>query len=99
MFIITFVSEYRPELNYSNNAILQRNPNIKTGGHWEPADCTARYHTALIIPFRDRISQLPILLGHLHSLLQYQLMAYRIFVVEQVTNLIRASIIIITKFF
>jgi len=43
-----------------------------------------RYHMAVIIPFRDRDSQLIALLRHLIPLLQRQTIHFRIFVVEQV---------------
>ena len=54
------------------------------GGEWKPADCVARYHMAVIIPFRDRDFNLRALLRHLIPLLQRQFVHFRIFVVEQV---------------
>jgi len=54
------------------------------GGEWKPEDCVARYHMAVIVPFRDRDSHLIALLRHLIPLLQRQLVHFRIFVVEQV---------------
>jgi len=54
------------------------------GGEWKPATCVARYHMAVIIPFRDRDAHLIALLRHLIPLLQRQMIHFRIFVVEQV---------------
>jgi len=56
----------------------------QSGGEWKPADCVARYHMAVVIPFRDRDSHLIALLRHLIPLLQRQMIHFRIFVVEQV---------------
>jgi hypothetical protein len=55
-----------------------------SGGIYSPGDCTSRQQLAVIIPFRNRESQLKILLRHLHPFLQRQKRSYRIFVVEQV---------------
>ena len=56
----------------------------KTGGEWQPADCVARYHMAVIIPCRDRDYHLKALLRHLIPILRRQFLHFRIFVVEQV---------------
>jgi len=56
----------------------------KKGGEWKPANCTANYHMAVIIPFRDRDFHLKALLRHLIPILRRQLIHFRIFVVEQV---------------
>ena len=56
----------------------------RTGGEWQPENCTARYHMAIIIPSRDRDSHLKALLRHLVPILRRQLIHFRIFVVEQV---------------
>jgi len=53
------------------------------GGEWKPEHCTARFHMAVIIPFRDRDSNLKALLRHLIPILRRQLIHFRIFVVEQ----------------
>jgi hypothetical protein len=52
------------------------------GGGWQPADCRSSFKTAIIIPFRDRIIHLRLLLIFLHLVMQRQLRDYRIFVVE-----------------
>jgi len=56
------------------------------GGEWKPANCVARYHMAVIIPFRDRDYNLKALLRHLIPILRRQFLHFRIFVVEQVRN-------------
>jgi len=56
----------------------------KKGGEWKPENCTARYHMAVIIPFRDRDAHLKALLRHLIPILRRQFIHFRIFVVEQV---------------
>ena len=56
---------------------------VKHGGHWSPTQCSPRQRVAVIIPFRDRMSHLNILLANLHAFLQRQQLEYRFFVVEQ----------------
>lgn len=58
-------------------------PELAPGGHYQPGDCTARHKVAIIIPYRDRVNHLAVLLHHLHPILQRQQVDYTIFVVEQ----------------
>jgi len=57
---------------------------VKNGGFWSPQECQARTKVAIIIPFRNREKHLPVLLRHLHPVLQRQRLDYRIFVIKQV---------------
>ncbi len=57
------------------------------GGHWKPKECISNYKIAIIIPYRDRLPHLKVLLYYLHMILQRQLHDYRIFVVEPTTPL------------
>ncbi|KAK7580551.1 hypothetical protein V9T40_001180 [Parthenolecanium corni] len=57
--------------------------NVKPGGEWEPSDCKARYSVALIIPYRDRLTQLSFFIRYIHIFLYYQQIQYRIYVIEQ----------------
>lgn len=53
------------------------------GGWHKPHECKPRDRVAIIVPYRNRANQLPILLKNLHSLLMKQQIEYGIFVVEQ----------------
>lgn len=53
------------------------------GGHQMPFDCQARNKIAIIVPYRDRLSNLCWLLLNLHPFLTKQQLDYTIFVVEQ----------------
>jgi len=57
--------------------------NVKFGGWWTPENCKPRSKVAILIPFRKRETQLQMFLYHMHPILQRQLLAYRIFVIEQ----------------
>lgn len=57
--------------------------NLGPGGHYSPPHCRARSRVALIIPYRDRASQLNALLYHMHPFLQKQQLEYGIIIVEQ----------------
>ena len=61
------------------------NTSIRSGGHWFPSHCTARYRVAIIIPYRNRDMQLRIFLNFMHTFLQKQQLDYRIFLVEPVS--------------
>ncbi|XP_076445703.1 uncharacterized protein LOC143283381 isoform X2 [Babylonia areolata] len=60
---------------------------LAPGGEWSPPDCLARYRLAVIIPYRDRLAHLTVLLAHLLPILKRQQLHFRIFVVEQFGNL------------
>ena len=66
--------------------IINKNPSVQRGGCWRPPDCESQTRLALMIPYRDRAVQLRVLLGHLHWLLQRQLINYCIFVIEQTAD-------------
>ncbi|KAK4873417.1 hypothetical protein RN001_015446 [Aquatica leii] len=55
----------------------------KLGGEYEPSDCKAIFEVAVIVPYRNRQTQLQLFLNYMHAFLQQQKLKYRIFVVEQ----------------
>ena len=57
---------------------------VQSGGTWWPTHCEARDRVAVVIPYRARKNHLGLLLDQLHSLLQRQLIHYKIYVIEQV---------------
>ncbi|XP_078527601.1 beta-1,4-galactosyltransferase 1-like [Lissotriton helveticus] len=61
-------------------------PNVRTGGHFRPADCEARQHIAIIIPFRRRELHLTIWLFYMHQFMQRQQADYGVYVIEQFGN-------------
>ncbi|XP_071440193.1 beta-1,4-N-acetylgalactosaminyltransferase bre-4-like [Hetaerina americana] len=56
---------------------------ILPGGVWKPTDCLPNFQVAIIIPYRDRETQLNIFLSYMHPYLQAQMLEYRIVVVQQ----------------
>lgn len=58
---------------------------VSNGGRWTPS-CQSRQKVAIIVPFRDRQNHLYIFLRHMHPFLRWQLLDYRIFVIEQADN-------------
>lgn len=60
---------------------------IEMGGHWRPSDCLSRHKVAVIIPYRDRLPHLMVLIRYLHFFLRRQMIEYQIFVVEPTTPL------------
>ncbi|XP_050391425.1 beta-1,4-N-acetylgalactosaminyltransferase bre-4 [Patella vulgata] len=75
-----------PLATYTNaisfEEILKNSPNLQPGGRYKPKDCVARHKVAIIIPYRDRITHLQILLQNLHPILERQLIDYGIYVVD-----------------
>ncbi|KAH7718622.1 Protein BRE-4 [Aphelenchoides avenae] len=61
-------------------------PDLREGGRWSPANCTARHRLAVVIPYRNRDAHLRGFLYNMHAFLQRQRMDYQIFVVEQWGN-------------
>lgn len=56
---------------------------VSSGGEFFPLDCQAKYRTAIIVPYRNRESQLNKFLIYMHNYLRKQRIHYRIFVIEQ----------------
>lgn len=52
-------------------------------GNQEPLDCLAKYKIAIIVPYRDRLSNLCTFLLNMHPFLTKQQLDYTIFIVEQ----------------
>ena len=58
---------------------------LQPGGRWRPNDCIAKQKVALLIPYRDRESDLQIFFNNIHIFLQKQYLHYGIYLIEQVT--------------
>ncbi|CAG5121323.1 unnamed protein product [Candidula unifasciata] len=63
--------------------IIAANPQVHKGGAWAPSDCQSWQKVAIIVPYRNRLQPLRLLLRRLHPMLQRQKLDYRIFIVEQ----------------
>ncbi|XP_053956751.1 beta-1,4-galactosyltransferase 1 [Anastrepha ludens] len=70
---------YRPQ--YRDHVL--RGEEILQGGEYFPEECSARYSTAIIVPYRKREEQLHAFLIYMHNYLRQQRIHYRIFLVEQ----------------
>ncbi|XP_022807119.1 beta-1,4-galactosyltransferase 6-like isoform X2 [Stylophora pistillata] len=58
---------------------------VQKGGQWKP-DCVPRKKVAIVVPFRDRQEHLNIFIRHMHKYLRWQMLEYRIFIIEQADN-------------
>lgn len=72
-------------LNVTSDYYGEDGLRIENGGHWTPKNCKSNFKIAIIIPYRDRLPHLKVVLYYLHLILQRQLHDYRIFVVEPTT--------------
>uniref|UniRef100_A0AAF5RW29 Beta-1,4-N-acetylgalactosaminyltransferase n=2 Tax=Wuchereria bancrofti TaxID=6293 RepID=A0AAF5RW29_WUCBA len=72
--------------NLKEQEVAQIHSYIKSGGHWKPRNCLARHKIAIIIPFRDRQSQLTRLLDFLFPILKHQNLDFRFIITEQYGN-------------
>ncbi|ESO83434.1 hypothetical protein LOTGIDRAFT_133456, partial [Lottia gigantea] len=62
--------------------VYKENPVLEPGGRYHPKDCVARHRVAIIIPYRNRESQLKIFLKNIHPILQRQQLDYGIYVID-----------------
>ena len=74
-------------LNVSSHVLGHDGARIQPGGFWRPRSCKSNFKLGVIVPYRDRLPHLKVLLHYLHLVLQRQLIEYRIFVVEPTTPL------------
>lgn len=70
----------KPELK---EEVLAKELGIQPGGQWEPTTCQAQFNVAIILPYRNRETQLAIFTNYIHPFLQKQNLHYQIFVIEQ----------------
>ena len=58
------------------DAILEevklKQPSLRLGGEWRPPHCVSRHQVAIIVPFRDRESNLELFLLNMHPFLAKQ---------------------------
>nr|XP_020859753.1 beta-1,4-galactosyltransferase 3-like isoform X3 [Phascolarctos cinereus] len=73
-------------LDVTLDDIAQKNPLVQLGGHYQPPNCGALHHTAIIIPYWARRKHLHQLLYHLHPFLQRQQIHCTIYAVHQMDN-------------
>lgn len=60
---------------------------IKSGGLHSPKNCKASYKVAIIIPYRNRETNMKIFMRHMHPFLIKQQIEYGIFLIEPLQNL------------
>ena len=66
--------------------MLARRLGVLPGGQWKPTHCQPLYNVAIVLPYRNRQSQLTVFMNYIHPFLQSQNLEYRIFVIEQSTK-------------
>ncbi|XP_064093773.1 beta-1,4-N-acetylgalactosaminyltransferase bre-4-like [Macrobrachium nipponense] len=73
------------------NDVLKELEWVMPGGTWSPSyeptnPCLPRHKVAVVLPYRDRLHHLIILLSWLHPILRRQQLEYTIYVAEQAGN-------------
>lgn len=61
-------------------------PMLMQGGWYKPKECNAHDRVAIVVPYRDRATQLPVFLANLHPFLMKQQIEYGIFLIEQIAD-------------
>jgi hypothetical protein len=79
---IVYVNQTKPTWQY----LRDQNQDLQMGGHWTPPDCIPRHKVAIVIPYRNRESNLLLWLQHMHPFLKKQKIEYTVYVMEQVDN-------------
>ena len=57
---------------------------VLPGGQYKPEACVSDSNIAIIVPYRNRETQLRTFLRHIHPFLRNQFLHYRIFIIELV---------------
>ena len=68
-----------PDFEY----IAKDNVGLRPGGMFSPSGCKARHRVAIVIPYRNRMKHLRVLLHNLHPILGRQQLEYGIYVIDQ----------------
>ena len=53
-------------------------------GHWSPISCRSRFKIAILIPYRDRLSNLKTFLLNMHQFFMNQYLYYTIYLIEPI---------------
>lgn len=64
-------------------AVEDEFPDVRTGGFFQPKECTSRHRVAILIPYRNRAEHLKVFIYNLHRVLARQQIDYGVFVIEQ----------------
>ena len=85
-------SSYRIKINLVEYDIDQIedhlvNKSIEFGGRYSPKTCKSEQRIAIIIPYRDRLSNLKLFLSNMHPFLINQNLTYGIYLIEPLANL------------
>ncbi|KAL0871012.1 hypothetical protein ABMA27_004826 [Loxostege sticticalis] len=81
----TLLGRIRVETSYISPRKVERlRLGVMSGGFYAPSHCRAKHKVAILVPFRNRTTNLSKFLRHMHPFLQKQLLQYRIFVIEQI---------------
>ncbi|CAD5124822.1 DgyrCDS13083 [Dimorphilus gyrociliatus] len=80
--------EHRCKIDYNAknedwSIINKRHAIISHGGEFKPTNCNSIQKVAIVIPYRNRLEHLKILINHFHRILSKQNIHYKIFIVEQ----------------
>ena len=62
-------------------------PILKNGGESSPIKCQSRHKVAIIVPYRERETNLVVFLRHMHPFLIKQNIEYTIYIIEPMANL------------
>jgi len=65
------------------SSIISENPTVLPGGEDTPVSCSTRHNVAIIVPYRDRATQLSVFLRHIHPFLRRQDLHYRVYIINQ----------------
>ena len=64
-----------------------KDESIEFGGKYSPKTCKSEQKIAIIIPYRDRLSNLKLFLSNMHPFLINQNLTYGIYLIEPLANL------------
>lgn len=73
----------QPIFNITSADLYSLSLYVSKGGSWSPPDCRSKYRVNIIVPYRNRHTQLYVFLHYLHRFLMRQEIDYRIVIVEQ----------------
>ena len=76
-----------PKFNAFANRSFEKFENYSLNNNrWIPINCKARHRVAIIVPYKNRLSNLNYFLTNMHAFLQKQMLEYQIFIIEQSNN-------------
>jgi hypothetical protein len=89
---VAFKRNYKIEIDLKEYELEELSNRFKKyslqNGTWKPKNCETKHNVAIVIPYRDRLSNLKLFLSNMHQFFMDQYLSYTIYLIEPLEKLV-----------